>query len=268
VWRVGPDGAWSAVDRGVFPLPAVLAAPLGSTAGALVLRSRGPELALEVVGEDGSVRSVHLPTTEYFGSTSRAFASDAGAQRIILGSDWTTTGGRSWHVEAARATSTISGVVYATRDGPAGSGRSSLWRRTGAQPWKRVANIAGRSCRPVAGPAQRVYVLCADSLWRSDDGGRSDLVVAVPQPLRDALSLAVDGRRPDRIALLFRTETPACGNQDITITSADGGATWQPVDAACSRPAYEALTIAPDGDLVRWSRMSPQAVPQVLDGWR
>jgi len=113
-----------------------------------------------------------------------------------------------------------------------------------------------------------VYVLCADRLWRSDDGGSGERSVAVPERLRDVMSIAVDQRQPDHIALLLRTFGRECGqqSQDVTLTSTDGGATWLRASDACGG-RYDNLAIAPDGALVRWSKLAPENPPQVLTGW-
>jgi hypothetical protein len=278
VWRIGADERWSPLDRDIFPLPAALAAPLGKTAGLLVLRSHvnnvgesslGAGPRLEVLGKNGAVRPVPLPAG-FAGRSGSAFTSDAEAQQIVLGADWTTTGGRRWHVAAALDTSVAlspSSVVYGTRGEPKTAKRGSLWRRSGAQPWKRVSRYTGSGCRPVAAGARRLYLSCADRLLRSDDAGRTLRVVAVPDAMRNVLSLAADQRRPDRIALLVSRFPPECQGQvqSSTLTSADGGATWQRIADPCRGPRYEKLAIGPNHKLVRWSNYDPSVPSQVLD---
>ena len=86
--------------------------------------------------------------------------------------------------------------------------------------------------------------------------------------MKNIVAMAADQRRPDHIALLFSAYTPPCGfhAQGITLTSTDGGSTWERTDDACGG-GYANLAIAPDGALLRWSLGDSHLPLQVLDGW-
>jgi photosystem II stability/assembly factor-like uncharacterized protein len=283
VWRIGPDERWTPIDRGLFPLPATSAAPLGQTRDVLVVRpaldgaaerSADPGPSLEVLLERGGARVLALPPRPawWWGIPWRAIVSDSKARQIALGADWTATGGRIWHI--ARATGTAagrsaSGVAYSTRDDLRKAHRSSLWSRSGKRPWKRVAQFAGTGCRPFAGETQRVYVACSDRLLRSDDAGRTLRRVALPRGALNGVTVAVDQRRPDHIALQLLAKTGCTlALRTITFTSTDGGATWLQTDDACGGEYNFELAIAPNGDLLRWSRIGIKPGLQILDGWR
>ena len=268
-WRVGSDEQWYSVDRDVFPRAVQRATPLGRTQKVLVLTS-APNPRLEVLDPQHVTRTLTAPSRP--GAGGGAFVSGGGAREIVLGADWTKNGGRTWHRAPARDTSAardLHRIVYATRDDRRRPARATLWRRVAAEPWKRIRALAGTACRPVAGGQLEVYVLCVDGLWRSADSGRSLQPVAVPERLRDVVAMAVDRLRPERIALLLRSFTADCGAaaQGIALTTVDGGATWQRTADACGAGRYDNVVIAPNGALVRWSRIAPENPPQVLDGW-
>jgi hypothetical protein len=281
LWRIGADELWSPLEHALFPVPAVGAAPLGRTTGVLVVRSAvvegrerstAPGPSFEVLPERGGPRVPGVsPRLRLLGGINgRAIASDADARLVEVGADWTATGGRAWHVAPASATSSsprsTSDVMYSVRDL---AGRRSLWSRSGQRPWKRVARLAGRSCGAVASSTRHVFVACADRLVRSDDGGRTLHRVSVPSAMTNMLSMAVDSRRPDRIALLF-VDLRGCGNNSrgVTLTSTDAGSKWQSTVDACGGISwFDSLAIAPNGDLLRWSHGSPRLGLQVLDSW-
>jgi hypothetical protein len=278
VWRIDAGEVWHPVEHGLLPLPALRATPLGRTRGVLALRPDVENFArpwvhrgelLDALPARGGSRVLSVPARLAFNRT--AFASDADARQIVLGADWTATGGMRWHAAQAQDTTVAlaSGLVYSTRNDPRIARRSSLWRRSGLRSWKRVARFAGGSCSPRAAGPERVYVLCQDRLLRSDDGGRTLRRLPVPQGGLAALSIAADQRRPDHIAVLYRDDA-ACGlaGLDVTLTSTDGGTTWLRTDDACGAGRYDRLAIAPDGDLVRWSPLGSALGLQVLDGWR
>ena len=146
VWRIGADERWTPIDRGLFPLPAVSAAPLGRTRDVLVIRpeienplerAADPRPSLEVVSEPGETRVLALPRRngEWWSSPFTAIASDANARRVVLDGDWTVTGGRLWHIAPGRNSTlalTASAAAYSVRVD--GRDRPSLWSRSGAAP--------------------------------------------------------------------------------------------------------------------------------------
>jgi hypothetical protein len=119
----------------------------------------------------------------------------------------------------------------------------------------------------VAAGSQRVYVFCAEHLLRSDDAGRTLRVLAVPDAMRNVLAMAADQRRQDHIALLVSRFECEGEVQSSTLTSVDGGATWQRISDPCHGPRYEMLAIATNHKLVRWSNDDPSVPSQVLDDW-
>lgn len=278
LWRLGADERWTAIDRDLFPAPATGAAPIGGTRAVLVVRpavegrgSAGPGPSLEVLPEHGVSRALPLPPRGrlWWGVPVRAFASDANARRIVLGNDWTVTGGKTWHIGPLLGRTTLpllpSGVMYSTRD--VSAGRSSLWSRSGQRPWTRVARFAGHNCGLVAGGRRHVFVACTGRLLRSDDAGRTLRNLSPPIGTADVENMVTDPRRPDRIALVF-LEARGCTlqSQEVTLTSTDAGRTWLRTADACGGANYYRLAVAPNGDLLRWSGEQTLGL-QVLDSW-
>ena len=110
---------------------------------------------------------------------------------------------------------------------------------------------------------------CAGRLLRSDDAGRTFRRVVVPAALTYVQSMVVQPRRPDRIALLILSSS-GCTQElrVVTLTSTDAGATWLRTADPCGATGFDHLTLAPNGDLLRWSTSSWARGVQVLDGWR
>lgn len=278
LWRIGADEQWRAIDHGLFKLPATGAAPVGGTRSFLVVRpaveggerSVAPGPSLELLPEHGTSRVLPLPPrfALWWGVPVRAIASDANARRIVLGTDWTATGGRTWHLGPLLGATTRplspSRVIYGVRH--LGAGRSSLWSRSGQRPWTRVARVAD-DCDTIAGERRHLFVSCGPRLLSSDDGGGTLRKIFTLPGSASLRAMAADPRRPQRVALLV-SDSHGCTLQLklVTLTSTDAGRSWLRTAGACGIDGYDHLAFAPNGDLLRWSGDETLGL-QLLDDW-
>jgi hypothetical protein len=272
VFRIGPTGTWSRVDRALLPVPATDAAALGRTRGVVAVRS---DFTANPTLDEWSIDASHdgLNWTRIahpgFPTARIPLASDDGGRQVALGNAWTADGGKHWHAIQAdyvSAPATLPHVRYATRE-ERGHGGTRVLRSTELERAVPVASIPDSPCQPLDVGGGAVLVYCLHSIWRSTQRGLGFRRLTPPSNITYVASMVADPWHHGRVAMgVVRADCPETFTSGVAISS-DAGDSWQTVEAPCESAvaAFDNFAFARDGRLLRFGYLGGRKGIEALD---